>query len=103
MDTKPPSGELIAHAIGIFQEAGLSASSERQGRHSMTSQMFLLEKSQWKLYCRRRSLPELPSLSACLPHRKFAAREDVVGRMPQQVRRRILPLVERRRPEIGAR
>jgi pyruvate formate lyase activating enzyme len=26
MDTKPPSGELIAHAIGIFQEAGLSAS-----------------------------------------------------------------------------
>jgi pyruvate formate lyase activating enzyme len=26
MDTKPPSGELIAHAIGIFQQAGLSAS-----------------------------------------------------------------------------
>jgi pyruvate formate lyase activating enzyme len=26
MDTKPPSGELIAHAIGIFQEAGLNAS-----------------------------------------------------------------------------
>ncbi|MFL6738856.1 MAG: pyruvate formate-lyase-activating protein [Sphingomicrobium sp.] len=26
MDTKPPSGELVAHAIGIFQQAGLSAS-----------------------------------------------------------------------------
>ena len=25
MDTKPPSGELIANAIGIFQEAGLNA------------------------------------------------------------------------------
>ena len=24
-DTKPPSGELVAHAIGIFQEAGLNA------------------------------------------------------------------------------
>ncbi|MFL6768217.1 MAG: pyruvate formate-lyase-activating protein [Sphingomicrobium sp.] len=26
MDTKPPSGELVAHAIGIFQQAGLSTS-----------------------------------------------------------------------------
>ena len=25
-DTKPPSGEVIAHAIGIFQQAGLNAS-----------------------------------------------------------------------------
>jgi pyruvate formate lyase activating enzyme len=25
IDTKPPSGELIAKAIGIFQEAGLNA------------------------------------------------------------------------------